>query len=225
MQKPEKMNEFSASAEQNLPIPPAGVAGEDAPVKVTSALNSLPQHEYSGSALATDASASGSAYPTQTISSAILSLPSSSETTLRSVERANDLMSLHAFRLRDSGADSLQVVIKPGSGLQLSLDLQMRDGNVEMRATLHHGDFDSLNQHWSELQQQLESRGIRLGPLVSDNPTPAGGQNLFQQSDDSKEQQDAAQPGAVAEFALGSVSKAAATTKTMKTLHGWESWA
>jgi hypothetical protein len=141
------------------------------------------------------------------------------------VERANDLMSLHAFRLRDSGADSLQVVIKPGSGLQLSLDLQTRDGNVEMRATLHHGDFDSLNQHWSELQQQLESRGIRLGPLVSDNPTPAGGQNLFQQPDDSKEQQDAAQPGAVAEFALGSVSKAAATTKTMKTLHGWESWA
>src|SRR5262249_38132428 len=88
---------------------------------------------------------------------------------LQSLERTHELMSLHAVQLKESGNDSMQVVIKPGPSLQLSLNLQMRNGNVEMRALLQHGDFDLLSRHWPELQQQLESRGVRLGPLVPDS--------------------------------------------------------
>jgi hypothetical protein len=73
--------------------------------------------------------------------------------------------------LRDCGADSLHVVIKPGSGLRLSLNLQMRGGSVAIQARLNHGDFDFLSRHWNELQQQFAARGIRLASLEQGEPT------------------------------------------------------
>ena len=133
-------------------------------------------------------------------------------------------MSLHAFRLRDSGADSLQVVIKPGPGTQLSLNLQMRNGNVEMSATLHQGDFGFLKSHWSELQQQLEARGIKMAPLTTGDQAGAGGKNEFARSGRSKDESNALPAGAPAAFTLSTTLKPATSTKT-KTLRGWESWA
>jgi hypothetical protein len=133
-------------------------------------------------------------------------------------------MSLHAFRLRDSGADSLQVVIKPGTGLQLSLNLQLRGGNVEMRATLHRGDFDFLSRHWSQLQQQLESRGIRLAPLTRGDEMAGGNNHPFQNPEHSPAGKDATPAGELAEIALTSSLKPAVAPKP-RTLRGWESWA
>ena len=225
MQKAEKTNELSASAQQNLPVAPAGVAGEELPAAITRTVNSLSRQEKSELTSATDSPVTGVASPSETVSSASHASPPAPEAPLRSLERANDLMSLHASRLRDSGADSLQVVIKPGPGMQLSLNLQMRDGSVEMHATLDRGDFDFLSRQWSELQQQLESHGVRLAPLASGAQNSGGNQNLFQQADRQKENQDTAQPGAFAAVALATASKPAVTTQTTKTLRGWESWA
>ena len=224
MQKAEKTNEISASAEQKLPGPAAGVTGEELPDKSLRSVPPASREEKTDLASDIGSSSSGAAAPSGTGSTAAATAAWPSSTPLRSLERAHDLMSLHAFRLRDSGVDSLQVVIKPGPGMQLSLNLQMRDGNVEMSATLHHGDFDFLKSHWAELQQQLEARGVRLAPLTSGDQAGAGDNNSFTRSGHSKEDGNGSQPGALAGFTLSNTLKPATSTKT-KTLRGWESWA
>ena len=224
MQKAEKTNEFSASTEQNLPVAPTGNTGEELPAKLARTASTSIRHDKPELTPATDSSASGPAASAQTASAAGESSHWPSAAPARSLERAHDLMSLHAFRLRDSGADSLQMVIKPGPGLQLSLNLQMRNGTVEMHARLNRGDFDFFNKHWSELQQQLEARGVRLAPLTCGEQSVGGGKHSFQQPGRQTEA-DTAPTGAFAEFALAGAMKPAATTKTITPPRGWESWA
>jgi hypothetical protein len=226
MQKADKTNEIAASAEQKLPGPTAGVTGEDLPGKALRAVHSASREEKTESDSAASSSSADAASPTGASSAASAAAQWPSSTPLRSLERAHDLMSLHAFRLRDSGTDSLQVVIKPGPGTQLSLNLQMRDGNVEMSATLHQGDFNFLKSHWSELQQQLEARGIRLAPLATGEQAGAGDKNSFSQSGRSNDggSGSGSQPPAFAAFTLPNTLTPATSTKT-RTLRGWESWA
>jgi hypothetical protein len=226
MQKAEKMNEFPASAEQNVPVPPAGVAGEELPVKTVKSMNSAARADKSEPVSTLSSTGAGPAASDNTLSSVAQTAQAASSTSLRSLERTHDLMSLHAFRLRDSGADSLQVVIKPGPGMQLSLNLQMRDGHVEMRATLHRGDFNFMNGHWSELQQQLGARGVRLAPLTSGEQAGPGDKGSFQQPARQQNEQDSVPAGAFAEFALaGALKSTPSTTTPTRTLRGWESWA
>ena len=226
MQKAEKMNEFPASAEQNVPVPPAGVAGEELPVKTVKSMNSAARADKSEPVSTLSSTGAGPAASDNTLSSVAQTAQAASSTSLRSLERTQDLMSLHAFRLRDSGADSLQVVIKPGPGMQLSLNLQMRDGHVEMRATLHRGDFNFMNGHWSELQQQLGARGVRLAPLTSGEQAGPGDKGSFQQPARQQNEQDSVPAGAFAEFALaGALKSTPSTTTPTRTLRGWESWA
>jgi hypothetical protein len=224
MQMAEKTNGLSASAEQNLPVPPAGRAGEELPVKPIRSATFLPRSPDSEHSPISGSQASDSTSPAQAASSVSESSPWPSMNPVRSLERAHDLMSLHAFRLRDSGADSLQVVLKPGPGMQLSLNLQMREGTVEMTATLHRGDHDFLSRHWSELQQQLEQRGVRLAPLHYSDQAAGGDRSLYQQPDRRHTAEDAVPPEPITEFALAGVLKPAAATQTA-TLRGWESWA
>jgi hypothetical protein len=82
--------------------------------------------------------------------------------------RTQELVTVSAARLSDSGNNSMQVVIKPDAGTQLSLELRQQGGNVEVQAVLQQGDFNHLNQQWPDLQQRLEERGIRLAPLTDD---------------------------------------------------------
>ena len=224
MQKADKTNEFSATAEQNVPVPPAGVTGEELPGRIVRSINSMPRQDKSEPASSLSFAPSGATSPAETISSVNPSSQWPSPDPARALERAHDLMALHAFRLRDSGADSMQVVIKPGHGMQLSLSLQMRDGNLEMSATMHRGDYNFLNRHWSELQQQLEARGVRLAPLTCNNQAGAGDKNLSQQPDRQKAEEETTIPGAFAGFALGAAMKPATSTR-IKTPSGWESWA
>ena len=66
-----------------------------------------------------------------------------------------------------SDAESLSVVIRPGAGTELSLELRQRNGAVEAHAILQRGDFQMLNQHWPELQAQLECTGkVELPDLL-----------------------------------------------------------
>ena len=139
---------------------------------------------------------------------------------LRGLERVQDMVVLHAARLSDSGNSSLQVVIKPGVGTQLSLELRQRGDGVEAQAVLQHGDFEHLKQQWPALQQQLEQRGIRLAPLVADGNFAGNGENNFQQK-----QNQSAEPDSfpmLAEIAPISFAQPAARAGAH---HGWESWA
>ena len=98
---------------------------------------------------------------------------------MRAVERTHDMMALHAMRLVESNSDSLSVVIKPAVGTELSLELRQRNGGVEAQATLTRGDHQFLSQHWPELQQRLEQRGIKLAPLGGETDFSANDNGQF----------------------------------------------
>lgn len=153
----------------------------------------------------------------------VLDLPSLADARLRAVERAHDMMTLHAMRLVESKSDSLSVVIKPAVGTELSLELRLRDGGVEALAKVTRGDDQFLSQHWSELQQRLELRGIKLAPLGGDANFSAGDNSSFSRQQAAREEA-AQRASAFAEFA--SIRSAGGATARRAPVHdGWESWA
>jgi hypothetical protein len=150
-------------------------------------------------------------------------LPSLADARMRSLERAQDMMALHAMRLTESTSDSLSVVIKPAVGTELSLELRQNSDGVEAKATLTRGDHQFLSQHWPELQQRLEQRGIKLAPLGGEMSFSADGSSSFQRPQTSPEEA-AQRASAFAEFAA--VSAAGGATARLSPVHdGWESWA
>lgn len=155
----------------------------------------------------------------------LVDLPSLTDARMRALERTQDMMALHATRLVESTSNSLSVVIKPAVGVELSLELSQRSGVVEAHATLTRGDHQFLSQHWPDLQQRLEQRGIKLAPLGDDASFTAGDQRQFQQSQSSEEEA-AQRASAFAEFAaLGSAAAGGASARLAAIHDGWESWA
>ena len=138
----------------------------------------------------------------------------------RVLEQAQELVSVQAERLRETGSDSLSVVVKPGDGTQISLQLQMREGVVSAQASLHRGDFELLSRHWPELQQRLQAQGIQLSSLQRQETST---------SSDSRQPRHQTQPG---EQGSTEISRAGSMTeppgKRPRNPHshrGWETWA
>ena len=160
----------------------------------------------------------------ETSSSNLISASSQTELRTRALDRTHDILALHGMQLRQSNTDSLHVIIKPGAGLQLSLQMKQTSDGIEAQAILQSGNFNELNQHWAELQQRLEERGIRLAPLGQDSATANSGNENFQRQSRQPVQRDALSAGAFAEFA-----SASAPARTMPaaadTSRGWEGWA
>jgi hypothetical protein len=151
-------------------------------------------------------------------------LPLLSDTRMRALDRANDMVALHSMRLIESKTDVLSVMIKPAVGTELSLELRQHANGVEARAALVRGDHEFLSQHWSELQQRLEQRGIKLGPLGGDAFGAANDQGQFQKPHFSQDEDDAQQASAFAEFAA--TGQGGGATARLAAIHdGWESWA
>ena len=150
----------------------------------------------------------------------VLALPSLAEARLHTVERAHDMVSLHALRLVETKADAMSVVLKPEAGTELSLELRQRGGVIEAHAVLTAGDYQFLNQHWADLQSRLELRGIKLGPLGGEENFNFGGGNFSQQQSARDEETESA--AAFAEFAA---MAGGASARHAPALRGWESWA
>ena len=147
--------------------------------------------------------------------------PSVTNLASQSMERTHDMVTMHALRLGNMSADSLQVVIKPVAGTQLSLELRQRGNGVEAQAVLQQGDFNHLNQRWSDLQQRLEQRGIRLAPLTDDSASAnGGGSQTFEQ----KKNQPAESPADFAFTSPATVTFAQPTARATAQ-RGWETWA
>jgi hypothetical protein len=145
---------------------------------------------------------------------------------LASLERTHDLVAMHALRLTQSGTDSLRVVLEPGGGTRLSLELRFNNGGIQAQALLHRGDFQFLSSHWPELQQRLEPRGVHLGTLeCSDQSNP--GQERFQHSGQQPPDEQQLTPSAFAQFALdGAMADPPTGPRSRATTHvGWETWA
>jgi hypothetical protein len=143
-----------------------------------------------------------------------------SDNKLQAMERTHDLVAAHAMRLDNVASNTLTVVIKPGGGTQLSLELRQHGDGIEAQAALQQGDFHHLNQNWPELQQRLEQRGIRLAPLVDDGTGANSGGRQFQQP--SK------QPGEILSapgFGKTQTVTLAQATVRAKAGTGWETWA
>ncbi len=146
----------------------------------------------------------------------------------RAVDRTQDMVALHAIRLVDSKSDSLSVVLKPGAGIQLSLQLTQGADGIQAQAVLQHGDFQDLNQRWPELQNRLEQRGIKLAPLASDeNAMSFANQNRGQQNRQQPPEEKALFASAFAEFSLAGAMTGATPSPALAALTagGWQSWA
>jgi len=223
MQNPEQTTELTGSAEQNLPgqLPARAAVAARAGSSVVA--TARVDNEKVAAMTSTDANGQFvKAAPESEFSTSAATLP------LRTVDRTQDLIALHGFRLRDSGRESLQVVIKPDPNLHLALNVQMRDGAIEVTAQLQRGDHELLNRYWSELQQQLESRGVRLAALTpGDSNSSSGTANNSGFSQQSKQRHTDEEPtrtGAFAEFALQNVLVPRKAAK-LAIARGWESWA
>jgi hypothetical protein len=152
----------------------------------------------------------------------VIDLPSLTDLRMRAVERTHDMVALHSMRLVESKSDSLSVIIKPAIGMELSLELRQRGDGVSAQATVTSGDHQFLNQHWPELQQRLEQRGIKLAALETGADFSAGGQGDFQRQQPSVEDL-AQQAAAFAEFAAAGPFGGASAR--LAAHDGWESWA
>ena len=150
-------------------------------------------------------------------------LPSLADAKMRGLERTHDMMVLHTMRLVESKSDTLSVVIKPAVGTELSLELHLDTDGIKAQATLTRGDHQFLNQHWPELQQKLEQRGIRLAPLGSEAGFFANDNNQSQKRQ-ATEDDAVQQASAFAEFAATNHT-GGATARLVPVHDGWESWA
>ncbi len=224
MKNTEKTNKIAGSSQKNLPSNVISLASENklpgASLASASARNSQPATAIGvGPIAASTATAALDQTSGNLATSSIIDLRS------RAVERMHDMVALQATRLQDSSLDSLQVVIKPGAGMQLSLSLQQHRDGIDAQAVLQRGDLNYLSQHWPELQQRLEQRGVRLAPLTGQENTANGnGQSGYQQPQPQPAEQDPLLASAFAEFALaGPASSSAASSAG--TPRVWETWA
>ena len=154
-----------------------------------------------------------------------ITLGQAADARLSALEKTHDLVALHAVRLSQSGNDSVRVVLEPGGGTRLSLDLRFQSGAIEAQAVLHRGDFQFLSSHWSDLQQRLATRGVQLGGLECATDTKTG-QEQFRQGT-HQHPDDGSTRSAFAEFALdGAMADSPARRRERTKTHaGWETWA
>ncbi|HZR19050.1 MAG TPA: hypothetical protein VFE51_17315 [Verrucomicrobiae bacterium] len=199
MKKAEKTPKNAGGTEQNLPGTSALSAGHGGAVSVSAPALPLP-------------------------SAPAMAVAASADSRLLALEKTHDLVALHALRLTQLGTDNLRVVIEPGGGTRLSLELRFAGGGVQAHAQLHRGDFEFLNQHWTELQQRLEPRGVHLGPLECSTGSPGDQRRSPEPFDSSAD--DGPLPSAFAEVALDPAITPSRAAKSQRTRYnGWETWA
>lgn len=147
---------------------------------------------------------------------------------MRTLERTQELVTVNATRLNDLGNSSMQVVIKPDAGTQLSLELRQQGGGaVEVQAVLQQGDFNHLNQQWSHLQHSLEQRGIKLAPLTDDAAAFANnsGSEMYQNKQNQTTEGVPQMSLAGASAGITPAAVSAPEAKQASVYQGWETWA
>jgi len=139
----------------------------------------------------------------------------------RTLERTQEMMTVNATRLSDSGNSSMQVVIKPDAGTQLSLELRQQGGSVHVQAILQQGDFGHLNQQWPDLQQRLGQRGIQLAPLTDE----AGSGNSSGNETFQNKQRQTTEGVPEVTFADAPIGMFTPGAMPAAARQGWETWA
>jgi hypothetical protein len=222
MKKPEKVQKSADLAQQNLPGEVALTASQ---AELRTAL--LPSNSSGGSERLAQANINATDSLTMSLTStSAAGSHSTGDERLLSLEKTHDLVASHALRLSHSeGNESLRVVIEPGGGTRLSLELRLHNGEIEAQALLHRGDYDFLNSHWTELQQRLEQRGVHLAALECSTQSTTEQRQSHQPSQQGNDEPPTR--SAFAEFAFdGSMEDSPAARRgRSKTYKGWETWA
>ena len=93
-----------------------------------------------------------------------------SQSNLQAVQRLQSLIHDHVTILRAGGQQSLQVTIRPESGIAMMLTLQQVENQVLVAARMDESTANLLKPQWQELQRELESQGIKLNQQeIGDN--------------------------------------------------------
>jgi hypothetical protein len=214
--------------QQKLPGTAAPAAGQNLSGSLDGADNASPSKNGSEPVSAMGAEIPTNAAAIKIISQEAANLPEPAPAATPLLERTREMMALQVVRLHENGADELRLVIKPDAGTQLSLNLQQRSDGVEVRAVLDRGNFDLLNRHWPELQQQLETRGVRVAPLSCAENLFGGGSEGFRQPTTPNGQtagDDAEQAEAPAVLVPGLPTATATASASVTLARNWESWA
>jgi hypothetical protein len=216
MKQAEKTNKIAGQTEKVLPGNVVSAARESQSPGVSLNAQSFMSTSAAGSPTLNNIDGISSSPSDSVAASAVVNARSNS------LERTQELVMVSATRLSDSGNNSMQVVIKPDAGTQLSLELRQQSGNVEVQATLQQGDFNHLNQQWPDLQQRLEERGIRLSPLTDEGAS--GGSNSGSETFENKQNQT---NEVVPELTLVDAPAGMFTPEPAQTSahRGWETWA
>jgi hypothetical protein len=225
MKNTENTDKAASSAGKYLPGPAASVArGNNLPPLENSSSLTLSRAGQMAATVAANSAPSDQSTNVVLSSGDSIVSTASADFRARALERTQDMVVMHSKSMSDSGNNLLQVVIKPGAGMQLSLELRQRGDAVEAQAVLQRGDFKHLNQQWPALQQQLEQRGIRLAPLASDgNLGYSDGSHSFQNQQNQSAEPDSFPAAAFAEATpAGSFAQPAARAGAHR---GWETWA
>jgi hypothetical protein len=153
------------------------------------------------------------------------------------VENVLNKMFEQVVAFRRVGADSMDAVLRPDRGTEISLHLSLHsNGQVEVAARVERGNFEGLQEHWSELQTSLAQQGVRVGELhqsTSNKQTAfhEPSQNFGAATGEGQQSQHHASraPETLDELPLvGSVTeplKGRTSKPTGATRRGWEKWA
>jgi len=223
-----KKTSFSEATKQKLPSTVASAAGGSVSGHLDHADEPAPLKNSSDPVLAISNGMPPNAAVAKTVSQEALNTAQSVSIGTPALERTREMLALEVVRLHENGADELRLVIKPDAGTQLSLNLQQRNDGVEVRAILDRGNFDLLNRHWPELQQQLEARGVRVAPLSCAEHFFGGGSEGFRQPTTPNGQtagDDAEQVEAPAVLVSGLPTATATASASATLARNWETWA
>ncbi len=137
---------------------------------------------------------------------------------------------------KNVGVNSMDAVVRPDSTTAISLQLSLRNGQVEVAARVDRGNFEGLQTHWGELQTSLAQQGVRVGPLhqaslnnQTSSRTPSQETGAATGDQQQAPRRGLRSPQTLDELPLvGSVTeplKAQPSTPTATARRGWEKWA
>jgi hypothetical protein len=136
------------------------------------------------------------------------------------VERLERMISREVLTIRQTGAQTLGVLLKLDSDTQLFLQLTSHNGSVQASVRCERGNFAPEDAQWAQLQQSLARQNVALLPMT-------GGANLnFQQPAEKHPRQPAAEREDWG--AAGSAVQPAQPRKQKeqnRSPRNWESWA
>jgi hypothetical protein len=215
MKQAEKTNNLAGQTEKVLPG--AAISATKANPSSYFSANS----EQLTAAAAANSSLSDSSSVTSTLPMDTVAGSATTDMRTRTLERTQEMVTVNASRLSDSGNSSMQVVIKPDAGTQLSLELRQQGGSVHVQAVLQQGDFGHLSQQWSDLQQRLGQRGIQLAPLTDD----AGSANNSGSETFQNKQNQTTEGVPEITFADAQIGTFTPEATPAAGRRGWETWA